>query len=333
MNKWKIACGAMAMAAGLAPSAHADEFTKLTLLTFSAPVEVPGITLPAGTYRFELADPTSGRRVVKVSDKDGTKSFGMFISMPNQRMTPTDKPVVMFKESPAGAPPAVQVWFYPGESYGYEFAYPHDQALKIAKATHEPVLAYTDHSDSTTSDDDRMASMKSTDVARIDENDKPVSSDEALKQSSEARTPTTTASTAGTQSSTASQAGSTSASRTASTTAGTTASSAGTAASTTASTAPRTPASTTASTPTSTTASTGSRATNSNTASASGSRRASRVDTPVATTGSADAQSAPAQTPARKHLPRTGSELPFLALLGSLSLAGAFAVRLARKTL
>ena len=59
----------------------------------------PGITLPAGTYRFQLADPSSGRRVVKVSDKDGTKTYGMFLSIPNQRMTPTDKPVVMFKES------------------------------------------------------------------------------------------------------------------------------------------------------------------------------------------------------------------------------------------
>src|ERR1700704_1106232 len=106
MSKWKIACGAAVLAAGLAPAAHADDFTKLTLLTFSGPVDVPGITLPAGTYRFSLADPESGRRVVKVADKDGTRTYGMFLSMPNERMTPTDKPVVMFKETAAGAPPA-----------------------------------------------------------------------------------------------------------------------------------------------------------------------------------------------------------------------------------
>src|SRR5436305_2704468 len=181
MRTWKIALGAALLAAGLAPSAHADEFTKLTLLTFSGPVDVPGVTLPAGTYRFELADPTTSRRVIRVSDKDGSKTYGMFISLPNQRMTPTDKPVVMFKESAAGAPPAVQVWFYPGESYGYEFAYPHDQALKIAKATHQPVLAYTDRAGASASDADRTASMKSAQVARIDENDKPVSNDESLK--------------------------------------------------------------------------------------------------------------------------------------------------------
>src|SRR4051812_13340259 len=193
MSTWKLACGAAVLAAGLSSPVHADEYTKLTLLTFSGPVDIPGKTLPAGTYRFALADPESGRRVVKVSDKDGTKTLGMFLSIPNQRMTPSDKPVVMFKEAVAGAPPAVQAWFYPGESYGYEFAYPHDQALKIAKASHQPVLSYTDSSSASASDADREASMKGAEVARIDENDKPISSDEALKESSERREPVKTA--------------------------------------------------------------------------------------------------------------------------------------------
>src|SRR5436190_22111595 len=130
MSKWKIAFTAAIFAAGLATAAHADDFTKLSLLTFSGPVDVPGITLPAGTYRFELADPSSGRRIVRVADKDGKKTYGLFISRPNQRMTPSDKPVVMFSETAAGAPPAVQAWFYPGETYGYEFAYPRQQAMK-----------------------------------------------------------------------------------------------------------------------------------------------------------------------------------------------------------
>jgi hypothetical protein len=189
MGKWKVACGAALISLALAPAAPADEFTKLTLLTFSGPVEVPGMSLPAGTYRFQLADPTTGRRVVKVSDKDGTKTYGMFISMPNRRMTPSSTPVVMFKETAAGAPPAVQVWFYPGETYGYEFAYPHDQALKIARANHQPVLAYSDRTTASSTDKERMTSMTRTDVARIDENDRPVSTDEALKESSEPRTP------------------------------------------------------------------------------------------------------------------------------------------------
>ncbi len=187
MGKWKIVLSAAVLTAAFAPAAHADDFTKLTLLTFSGPVDVPGITLPAGTYRFQLADPSSGRRVVKVSDKDGTKTYGMFLSIPNQRMTPSNTPVVMFKETAAGAPPAVQVWFYPGETYGYEFAYPHAQALRIAKASHQSVLAYNDRSTASSSEADRMTSMRGADVARIDENDKPVSTDETLKESSAPR--------------------------------------------------------------------------------------------------------------------------------------------------
>jgi hypothetical protein len=225
--------------------------------------------------------------VVKVADKDGTKTYGMFLSMPNQRMTPTKDPVVMFKETAAGAPPAIQVWFYPGETYGYEFAYPHDQALKIAKATHQPVLSYTDHSTASTTDEERMASMRSAEVSRIDENDKPVSSDEALKQSSEARTaaasPTATTTASSTATTTASPTATTTAPRTATTTA------------------PRTAAS-------------------------------ARSQSAVGTTGStSDAAAAP--PPVRKHLPRTASELPLLALIATLSLAGGFGLRLARLTL
>src|SRR5829696_3591422 len=109
MRRLRITCSAAVLALGLATAAHADEWNKLTLLTFSGPVDMPGVTLPAGTYRFELADPSSGRRVIKVADKDNTKSYGIFLSVANQRMEPADKPIVMFQEAPAGAPQAVKM--------------------------------------------------------------------------------------------------------------------------------------------------------------------------------------------------------------------------------
>src|SRR5215213_9371729 len=198
MRKWRLVCSATILAAGMATVAQADEWNKLTLLTFSGPVDLPGITLPAGTYRFELADPSTGRRVIKVADKDNTKSYGIFLSMSNQRMEPADKPIVMFQEAPAGAPQAVKMWFYPGETYGYEFVYPHEQALKIAKATHGSVLAMTDDSTSSTTEDERVAAIKGAEVTRIDENDRPVSTDAELKESSSMRPSATTAQTAST---------------------------------------------------------------------------------------------------------------------------------------
>ena len=51
------------------------------------------------------------------------------------------KPVVMFREMPEGMTPAVHYFYYPTDLRGKEFIYPKDQALKIAAATHETVLA------------------------------------------------------------------------------------------------------------------------------------------------------------------------------------------------
>src|SRR5262249_6548834 len=187
MRKWSIACAAAMLVLSFAGPAHADEWNKLTYLTFSGPVQLPGVTLPAGTYRFELADPDSSRRVVRISDKDGSTSYGIFLSMSDQKLEPANDPVVMFKETPAGAPPAVQAWFYPGETYGYEFVSPHDQAMKIARATHGSVLAMKETPKAST-DEGRRSAMTTTEVTRIDENGKPVSTDEALKNSSRPRT-------------------------------------------------------------------------------------------------------------------------------------------------
>src|SRR5262245_52897987 len=125
----------------LAGPARADDSSKLTYLTFSKPVQLPGVTLPAGRYRFELADPVERRRVIKVANEDGSKQLGMLLTIPNTVSTPPKDPLVMFSEVPAGEPDAVKAWFYPGESIGYEFIYPHDQALSIAKRTHKSVLS------------------------------------------------------------------------------------------------------------------------------------------------------------------------------------------------
>src|SRR5260370_1448406 len=108
MHKVTVFCGAAMVAVCLAPAAHADEWSKLTYFTFSAPVEMPGVVLPAGTYKFELADPDSSRRVVRVSDKEGGKIHGIFLSIPDSKMEPSAKPLVMFKEAAAGAPEAVR---------------------------------------------------------------------------------------------------------------------------------------------------------------------------------------------------------------------------------
>jgi hypothetical protein len=168
MNLFKTALLATATTMLVASGARADDSDKLTYMTFSAPVQIPGMVLPAGTYEFKLAIPEGNRRVVQVSDKETKKTRTIVLTIPNRRMKPADEPVVMFAERPSGEAPAVQVWFYPGETYGYEFVYPREQALKIAKATHTPVASFEEDSKSA----DAQA-LSTAGVTYIDESGEP----------------------------------------------------------------------------------------------------------------------------------------------------------------
>jgi hypothetical protein len=158
----RIICCAAAIIAFAAPRAHASDWDKLTYLTFSAPFQVPGMTLGAGTYTFKLVDGSGDRHIVEILDKRTNKPLTLLMTIPDQRVEASDKPVVMFSERPSGTPPAVRAWFYPGNTVGDEFVYPRKQATVIAKATHQRVLSMSDDS---ASDRDRM---KSADVGRVD---------------------------------------------------------------------------------------------------------------------------------------------------------------------
>ena len=110
-----------------------------TFMTFSNTVEMPGVTLPAGTYVFQLAD-TPTRNVVQVMSQDQKSVLGQWTFVQSRRPKATGDTVVMFKENKEGTTPAVQYWYYPGESIGKEFIYPKDQAEKIAARTGQSVL-------------------------------------------------------------------------------------------------------------------------------------------------------------------------------------------------
>ena len=130
-----------AMLLSVGTPARADENTKLTYFTFSKPVQLPGKTLPAGKYRFELADPQESRRVIKVSNEDGTKQLAMLQTAQYTMRDPAKDAIVMFGEAPASEPVAVQTFVYPGETIGFEFIYPHDEAVALAKKYHKKVLS------------------------------------------------------------------------------------------------------------------------------------------------------------------------------------------------
>jgi hypothetical protein len=112
-----------------------------TEFTFNQPVELPGVTLPPGTYIFRFVDGTTGRKVMQVQAKDASsKTYGLFLTINAQRPRPSDDAELRFLETPAGQPAAVKTWWYPGNTIGREFIYPKSQALRLAKATNTTVL-------------------------------------------------------------------------------------------------------------------------------------------------------------------------------------------------
>lgn len=127
------------LVAGFGSSARADEHDKLTIFTFSAPVELPGVTLPAGTYAFKLLDSAGDRNVVQVFNKDMTHLYATLLTIPDYQGQPSEKTVVRFSETGPGGPSALKEWFYPGDEYGQEFVYPKNRAVELAKASNQSV--------------------------------------------------------------------------------------------------------------------------------------------------------------------------------------------------
>src|SRR6202021_1980912 len=139
-------CFIALIGAALAPGVKADDWNKKTVVTFSGPVEIPGVhltgwsTLPAGTYVFKLLDSQSDRHIVQIFSRDEKTIYATILAIPNYRLKATDKTVITFRERPAGEPEALRAWFYPGMNWGDEFVYPKARAIELAKSTNIPVL-------------------------------------------------------------------------------------------------------------------------------------------------------------------------------------------------
>jgi hypothetical protein len=133
--------------ATFSPRANADEWNKRTVVTFSGPVEIPGVhlegwgILPAGTYVFKLLDSSSDRHIVQIFNQDETIIYATILAIPNYRLKATDKTVITFNEGVSDRPEALRAWFYPGANSGEEFVYPKAKAVELAKVTQTPVLA------------------------------------------------------------------------------------------------------------------------------------------------------------------------------------------------
>src|SRR4051812_23596450 len=190
-----LACSAVLLTSAAPASAQTTQ-DRLTYVTFSGPVSIPGKTLPAGTYTFRLADSPSDRHIVQVFDKDQSKLYATLLAVPADRTEAEGDPVITFKETAADRPPAVRYWYYAGERAGNEFVYPKNQATTIARASGESVMAVD--TDSTDFND-----WKNGQTSRIDANSA------AATTGSDTTSAASQGSTTGSQSSTTGSQGST----------------------------------------------------------------------------------------------------------------------------
>jgi hypothetical protein len=124
-------------------AARAETFDKLTYLTFTGTVQVPGATLSAGTYQFHLTNPDTSRNVMQVLSYNGKTVFAMFNTIPDVRTAVTLDPTVTFREVPADVPPPIHSVFYGGESIGYEFLYPKGGPDLTPATVAQPPVRYT----------------------------------------------------------------------------------------------------------------------------------------------------------------------------------------------
>ena len=163
-------CLVLSFAIFAAP-ARADQWNQATKVTFSAPVEVPGTVLPAGSYLFTTMPDDPEHSIVQIWNADHTKFYATVMTVPNYRRKPTGNPVVLFEHSQPGTPEAVQAWFYPGDLYGHDFVYPKSRATELAKQSGQPVPSMSDEiaangnkSQANSANDSSISAMKHAQV-------------------------------------------------------------------------------------------------------------------------------------------------------------------------
>jgi len=140
MNRLVVAMASVGLlGVALSSSARADEWNKKTVMTVSEPFQVPNKVLPPGTYVIKLLDSQSDRHIVQIFNKDENHLLTTILAIPNYRIQPTGKTVFTFWETPPGQPKALRAWFYPGDNFGQEFAYPKSAAVQIAAVAHQAV--------------------------------------------------------------------------------------------------------------------------------------------------------------------------------------------------
>jgi hypothetical protein len=110
------------------PKARAD--SDNIIVTTNQPLEVPGQVLSPGKYEFRPLDSAMDTGFFAVYTSDG-KFIGNFPAIPDYRNHIGRTKIVLEKEPKS--PERIKAWFYPGSTMGYEFLYPANTSVQLAR--------------------------------------------------------------------------------------------------------------------------------------------------------------------------------------------------------
>jgi hypothetical protein len=118
-------CGIVLLGVSATAATSATFDTRRTThFTFSRTVQIPGVTLPAGTYTFEVANPEGQGDIVRILSRDRKEVFLLKFTRPIYRQaTGPLKATISLGEAPAGTPPPVTAWYPENETRGREFLF------------------------------------------------------------------------------------------------------------------------------------------------------------------------------------------------------------------
>jgi len=81
---------------------------------------------------MKLVDLTSQHRAVQFTNERESHVFATAMAIPAYRTRVTGETALTFYEAPVGQPQALRTWYYPGDSDGQEFIYPHGRVSQIS---------------------------------------------------------------------------------------------------------------------------------------------------------------------------------------------------------
>jgi len=119
-----ILCGVVLLGVVATTPTGAIDARRTTHFTFRAPVALPGVTLPPGSYVFEVLNPDMSGDLVRVSTRDRNRTYALQFTRRVHRDRRGDmKSTITLGEAASGSPQRIKTWFPENETTGREFLY------------------------------------------------------------------------------------------------------------------------------------------------------------------------------------------------------------------